>query len=111
MFKRKKISKIKECIFVEKITLNEKGIIYIKPQNYSFAMIYRSAMGVHWDAEKQCLYHNPTKIWGILEWYTQILAAVKDEYGMMLIVQSNTIYENIDNETILKIKELSELII
>jgi len=86
-------------VFIEKISQNKEGILFIKPKGYSFSMIYRSAMGVQWDENTKSLYHNPTKDWDAIQWYKQILSAVKSEYGAELKVCSKTIYENIDEKT------------
>ena len=86
-------------VFVEKITLDKTGILLVKPKNYSFDKIYRSAMGIYWDDKMCCLYHNPHGEWGVLRWYEQILSAVKSEYGATLMVCLNTVYENIDVDT------------
>ena len=83
-------------VLIAKIALNDNGILYVKPINYSFPMIYRSAMGVHWDENKCCLFHNPPREWSVLRWYKQIVLAAKDEYGVTLKVCADTIYENID---------------
>jgi len=106
--------KSKECkdelaryVFVEKVALDENGILYVKPKNYSFEMIYRAAMSVYWQTEKLSLHCNfpIDQEWDVLRCYKQILSAAKDEYGKILKVDSNTVYENIDNETKTKIEK------
>ena len=85
-------------VLIEKIILNKEGVLFVKPKNYSFDMIYRSAMGVHWDKNESLLYHNLPKDWNNLRWYRQIISAVKGEYGVTLKVDSKTVYENIDEK-------------
>jgi len=93
-FEQKEMKKV----LIEKIILNMDGILYIKPKKFRFDMIYRSAMGVHWDESASCLYHNPPQKWSPAQWYNQIIAAVKSEYGIELVTGSKTIYENISSE-------------
>ena len=93
--------------YIETVSVNEKGILCIKPQSRSFDMIYRSAMGVHWDKDEGCLIHNPPDKWGVFQWYQQIIKAVKDEYGVELRLLEETRFENLKEEDIARIK-LSE---
>ena len=85
-------------IFIEKISLHEDDILYVKPKGYFFEMLYRSTMGVHWDEPQKCLYHDPPKSWNTLQWYRQIIAAVENEYGITLKVCPETVFENIDEK-------------
>ena len=86
-------------IFIEKVYLDNSQILFVKPKNYSFDKVYRSAMGVNWDENKCCLYQAQTsREWSILGWFKQILSAVKSEYGISLQLCSDTIYENIEAE-------------
>jgi calcineurin-like phosphoesterase family protein len=92
------------AVYIEKIILNEAGILNVMPKDFFFDKIYRSAKGVHWN-EKTCyLYHNPLQEWDTLQRYKQIVLAVKDEYGVTLRIDSETIYDNIDAELRIKIE-------
>lgn len=86
-----------EGVFIEKIAIDKKGILSITPKRDGFCMIYRSAMGVYWNNDENFLYFNsPVKQEkDILKAYTQIISAVKSEYGKVLKVSLNTSYENI----------------
>ena len=95
---------VQKNIKVEKISIDENGIVNVKPQNSIFDKIYRSAMGVQWNEETQCLFHNPPDEWSASQWFKQILKAVKSEYGVTLIVTDETIFENVDSDTLVAIK-------
>jgi len=86
-------------VIIEKIRLDNNQIIHAKPINRSYDMIYRSAMGVHWDEKERCLFHTDPKEWSVLRWYKQIVLAVKNEYGDTLDVCPSTIFEDIDFDT------------
>ena len=87
-----------KSISIEKITLAENGMLFVKPKDFSFDKIYRSAMGVHWDSKNFCLHpnHPIDKEWRAIQWFGQIVAAVKNEYGIILKTDNNTVYENVD---------------
>jgi hypothetical protein len=86
-----------EEVFIEKIAIDKKGILSVTPEIDSFCMIYRSATGVYWNKDEKYLYfHSPVKEEKeVLKAYTQIMEAVKSEYGKVLKVSLNTSYENI----------------
>ena len=86
--------------YIEKVFLNEGGVICIKPQKRSFDMIYRSAMGVHWNEDGKYLSHTSPHDRTCLQWYEQIVNAVKGEYGIVLKTTPNTIYEGLDDSMI-----------
>jgi len=89
---------------IERIFISENGIICIKPQKLSFGMMYRSATGVHWNDDEKYLFHHPPQKWSPFQWYEHIVKAVKSEYGVQLKTVPDTIYENIDDCTVLAIK-------
>ena len=67
----------------------------VRPHAFEFAMIYRSAMEVHWEPETQCLYSPTPREWGYLRWFQQIAAAVSSEYGAKLVLTSSTLWSNV----------------
>lgn len=99
---------MRNIVLVERVAIDENGILSVKPKREIFDMIYRAAMGVRWDSDSNYLYFNsPTgQKNDIVEFYNFILRAVSEEYGKTLQPDSKTIYENIDEETIAKIKKL-----
>jgi hypothetical protein len=52
-------------------------------------------MDVHWDAKGKFLHSPIPREWSHLQWFKQIIAAAKDEYGCQLSVTDKTIWENI----------------
>ena len=87
---------MRKSVLVEEIKINEEGIFSVKPYNDSFAMIYRSAMGVHWHNNEYLYFVCPIREESdILRAYNQIALAVKEEYGKILKINQDTKYENI----------------
>ena len=91
---------------IEKISIDKNGCLNIKPKQYSFDMIYRSASGVRWDAQERYLYTIASlmdKSVTIKQMYRQIILAVNDEYGISLNITEETVFENITNDDITNI--------
>lgn len=85
---------------IKQIKIDDAGRLLIIPSAKEFSQIYRSAMEVHWDNKSNFLY-SPSpreKGWRYLEWFKQILKAVKEEYGCLLFIGRNTEWINIPSE-------------
>ena len=88
---------------VEKDNIIEIGIddkvgIYVKPETAKFPYIWRSASGVHWDDKKNILCTTNQSGWTHLQWYKQIIGAVRDEYGNELVLTDKVIWTNIPDD-------------
>jgi hypothetical protein len=81
---------------IKKIWIDESTRLCIQPLNSSFEMVYRSAMGVYWNASKQYLYLLSVGSLSLFDWYQQIITAVAQEYGCRLFITDSTQWENID---------------
>ena len=90
-------------VTIVKISINDNGVLCLYPKGKTFEMIYRSAMGVHWNEDECFLYHNASIEWSPLQWYYQIIKTVKNEYGIIFKIDSNIIFENLDNNFISEI--------
>ncbi|MDR3264116.1 MAG: hypothetical protein LBT30_07400 [Clostridiales bacterium] len=94
-----------ENVFIEKISLDKNGILSIAPKNGSFEFIYRSATGVRWNENKRCLFHKlSVDDVSVLWLYKEILSAIKSEYGVILKISPETIFENLNSSNITDIK-------
>ena len=80
---------------IKAILIDESGRLCVFPENEKFNFIYRSAMEVHWDQESLFLYSPKPREWSYFDWYRQILAAVKSEYGYDLSITKETSFTNI----------------
>ena len=78
--------------------------ICIKPQSGDYDFVYRSAMGVYWAKENCYLFPEIQGTWSYVQWFVQILKAVKNEYGCILYITDETKWENIDDITKAEIK-------
>ena len=97
-----------EKIEIIEISVNLAGMINIRPRlepDRDFALIYRAAMGVTWDADKSCLLPREYKSWDQFEWFKQIVAAVADEYGKELVLTAKTEWRAVPAETRLEIED------
>jgi hypothetical protein len=66
---------------ISEIAIDDSGRLTVKPNKQKFELIYRSALEVHWDDKKECLYSPKPREWTYLDWYKQIISAVESEYG------------------------------
>jgi hypothetical protein len=81
--------------FIREIKIDDTGRLCITPEKEDFSFIYRSAMEVHWDAKEKFLYSPKPREWSYFDWYLQIIAAAKDEYGCALSVNKSTMWQNV----------------
>lgn len=79
-----------------KIWIDNSNRLCIEPKTVTFELIYRSAMGVHWNASERFLHPSSVGSWPPIDWFRQIISAVKNEYGYQLIITKKTKWENID---------------
>jgi hypothetical protein len=89
---------------IVKIWINDTGKLCVQPESVKFEYIYRSAMGVQWNSSESYLYPPITGSWAPNEWFRQILAAVKNEYGCKLYINPETKWVNVDESVKLSIE-------
>ena len=81
-------------IAIERIEVNDSGQLLVVPgiapdEDYRF--IYRDASFVRWNDKLRCLYTAPEMgKSGVTKQFTQIVSAVKDEYGDTLLITETT---------------------
>lgn len=85
---------------IEAIGIDGVGSLWVKPRTTTFAMIYREAMGVHWDTQRLCLHGSPPREFPYLDftpaqWFSQILAAAREQ-GITLQIDGYTRWVNIE---------------
>ncbi len=79
---------------ISEIAIDDSGRLIVKPMKQNFEHIYRSALEVHWDSKKECLYSPKPREWTYLDWYKQIISAVESEYGYELVLTVETKWTN-----------------
>lgn len=80
------------------IGIDDKIGIYVKPETAKFPYIWRSASGVQWDSTKNFLCTTNQSSWTHLQWYKQIIGAVRDEYGNELVLTDKVIWTNVPDD-------------
>ncbi|WP_143074970.1 hypothetical protein [Sphingobium sp. AP50] len=83
---------------IEEVGIDAEGRIYICPTQTSFDHIYRAAMEVYWDKSKRRLHSPIPRKLSVDQWFSQILAAAVDEYGIQLKLQPSTLWVNVPEE-------------
>lgn len=84
---------------IAKLWIDDTGKLCVQPKSAKFEYIYRSAMGVQWNSSEGYLYPPIEGSWAPNDWFRQILAAVKNEYGCKLYLTPETNWANIDEVT------------
>lgn len=84
---------------IAEVGLDDEGRMFVRPTKGSFEHVYRAAMGVYWDEPSRRLSHSqPPKDWTPVQWFQQIVAAVADEYGVLLKPTFQTTWADVPNE-------------
>ena len=81
---------------IAEIGVDASGRLYVTPANGSYPFIYRSGMEVNWDEKGKFLFSPKPKEKTYAWWFKHILSAVSGEYGVSLVITSNTRWQNIE---------------
>ena len=81
---------------VEEVGLDAAGHLFVKPTPpEDFTHIWRDASGIRWNPASRTLVASEPERWEPVKLLQQIVAAVKNEYGRMLLVDGNTKWPNV----------------
>ena len=80
------------------IGIDDNERLFIKPENATFPLIYRTATEVHWDDKHKFLYSPKPNEWTYLDWYKQIIGVVETECSYKLILTDSTQWKNISDD-------------
>ena len=78
-------------VAITEVGLDDERRVFIRPVEGDFEHVYRSAMEVYWDRQTRRL-SNPRRPrdWTPVQWFQQIVAAIADEYGVLLKLNTRT---------------------
>ena len=82
-------------VSVTGIEIDDQGRLLVFPGEVDYSFIYRSATGVHWDQDRRALVGPAPKEWSYLDWYKNIVASVRSEYGDALEATGATSWVNV----------------
>ena len=80
---------------IAQIAIDAQGRLCVRPESAEFPFIHRAAMQVGWDAAERHLFSPPPKDWTPADWFRQILAAVREEYGVALALTASTTWQGV----------------
>jgi hypothetical protein len=86
-----------ETDLIAEIRIDSQLRLCVRPATAAFPLIYRAAMEVHWDDKGRYLFSPAPREWSYARWFQQILAAVRDEYGYVLVVNNQTSWHGISS--------------
>jgi hypothetical protein len=81
------------------ISIDDEARLRVYPSTATYDFIYRAACEVNWNKEGKFLYSPQPREWSYFDWYTQIVSVVKSEYGNLLIINNNTVWNKVSEET------------
>jgi len=93
---------------IVEIGIGKDNRLYACLKNEQMNQIYRAAMEVNWDEQKNALYCIPRGEWTYKEWFSQILNAALDEYGFILKLSDDVRWTNVPEDLKTQIKEIAK---
>ena len=75
---------------IAEIGIDQEGSLFIRPAEQSFPFIYRAGREIGWDSITRRLFCPRPNQRSYRDWFRQLLAAVADEYGVSLEIDSAT---------------------
>jgi hypothetical protein len=81
---------------ISKIIIGNDRRLMIFPKKENFQYIYRTASGVNWNNDKKYLFSEIPREWNYIKWFNHMLSNVLSEYGIILKITRETLFENID---------------
>ncbi len=85
-------------VSIEEIAIGPEGRLFVTPalppdKDYQF--IWRDASSVRWDAGSRCLFVLDIDGFDEVDYFRQIVAAVKNEYGDDLVTWPGTVFNGL----------------
>src|SRR5690606_22196621 len=80
---------------IAELEIDAAGCLHVTPSTETFPYIYREAMEINWDPERQSLFSPAPREWSYSRWLQQILGAAKEQ-GCVLQLSADTGWQNID---------------
>ncbi len=79
---------------ITEVGIDDQEQLYVAPKNARFPYIYREAMDVHWNDEKQILHSPKPRQWSYVDWLRQILSAAEQQ-SFRLTISPKTAWRNV----------------
>lgn len=79
---------------IAEVGIDKNGKLFVKPSQTSFDFIYRAGKEIGWDGTKRRLFSPTPNQRTYHQWFNQVLAAVVGEYGLVLRINSDTVWTN-----------------
>lgn len=84
---------------IDEIAIDSSGRLMIRPGNgRSYAMVYRAANGLRWNAEQSAIIAYEPDRWPHEELFAHIIATIERECGERFIVGKSTKWVSVSNE-------------
>lgn len=79
---------------IVEVGIDEQGSLYVQPRATKFPLIYREAMEVGWDQQRQRLFSPKPREWSYVQWFRQLREGAKEQ-GVLLQLVPTTTWSNV----------------
>ena len=79
------------------VEIDAAGRLHVVPRTQAFPYIWREAMEVAWDPERNSLRSPKPREWSYAQWYVQLLEAARQQ-GVHLAPTASTAWGNVDED-------------
>jgi len=83
---------------IAEISIDASGRLHVRPTRSAFPYVWRAGMEVSWSERSSTLRSPLPRAWSYVDWYRQIVAAAKVEYGYTLVLAPDTRWINVPAE-------------
>jgi hypothetical protein len=83
---------------ISAVCIDADGRLCVTPKGKTFPFVYRAGMEVQWSEDGSFLYSPRPREWTYVQWFRQIVDAVRGEYRYELRLSKHTQWINIGAE-------------
>ena len=96
-------------VAIRAVRTDDGGHVRVRPSAPApwgdYELIYRDASFVRWDKLTSELYVDPERSFSSFEQFMRMRDAVRREYGDNLVVDAETVFENLADELVKQIRQ------
>jgi hypothetical protein len=81
------------AIAIQRVDLDSQNRLGVYPSDGDYSFIWRDASSVRWDAAAKRLFVLPVDGFSNTDEFLQIIKAVKNEYGIILVMDDSTLFD------------------
>lgn len=86
---------------IASVWVDESSRLRVTPDlepSEDYRFVYRAAMCVSWDPASRSVFPSSPREWSCAKWFRQLVEAVANEYGTLLVLSRDTEWSGISDE-------------